>query len=270
MIVPNVNKQDSFKYDVFLSHCSDSSLGFVERMADYLEEAGVTCWYAPRNLDKTGAGKEYDDEIVFAIRDSRCLVVILNDDALNSRWVKREVSQAEKQNKMIIPFAVSELSVNNGLLMRLEDRHIINAYPEPEKRMPVLLKNVKQLLGQDVSGIVLHEEKDVTYSNLNKVFDLDYEEGEAFMKVEQDKDAFLSFLRSAKNGNEKAADKLVEIAQNNSKNAQFLDDNTWEQIEELSDQGKGYADLLMYFRYYSMGTQNEVAVKYLMRSLKGY
>ena len=198
------------------------------------------------------------------------MVVILNDDALNSKWVKREVSQAEKQNKMIIPFSISELSVNNGLLMRLEDRHIIAAYPEPEKKLPLLLKNIKQLLGHDISGMSLCEENDIARFDSNNEFDIDYEEGRAFLEVEQDREAFISFLRSAENGNDSAGNELVDIEQRNSNNAHFLDDDIWERIEELSDRGKGYADLLMHFKYYSMGTQNEVALKYLMRSMKRY
>lgn len=266
--------QETIKYDVFISHDSDSSLDFVEHMAELFEEEGITCWYAPRNLDNTGAGKEFDDEIACAIQASCCMVVVLNDAALESKWVKREVWQADKQNKMVIPFAVSELSFNKGkgLRMRFDVCHIIKAYPEPEKKIPVLLKNVKQFLGHDVSGISIQEEDNDSVTPINHLneFDMDFEEGRAYLEVNQDKEAFISFLCSAENGNDDAGNELVEIEQRNSKNTCFLDDDIWERIEELSDQGKGYADLLMHFKYYSMGTQNEVALKYLMRSMKKF
>lgn len=264
------NLKDTFKYDVFISHSSEASLTFVEKLAEWFEKEGVTCWYAPRNLDNTGAGKDYDDEIVCAIQDSHCMVVVLNDSALKAKWVKNEVAYAEDRHKMIFPFAVMELSVDNGLLLRLKTRHIIAAYPEPEKKFPLLLKNVKQTLGQDVSGITIIEEKSTSQWKPKHEFDIDYEEGNAFLEANQEEDAFLAFFKSAKKGNEKAKEKLVEIARNNSKDALFLDDHTWEQIEELSDQGEGYADLLMHFKYYSKGTQNEVAFAYLLRSIEKY
>lgn len=266
----NIKEQDTFKYDVFISHSSASSLDFVKQLVKWFEiDNGISCWYAPRNLDSTGAGKDYDDELVSAIKDSHCMVVVLNDDSLVSKWVKHEVNQAEKRNMMIFPFAVSKLSVNNGLLMRLEDRHIIAAYPDPSEKFPLLLKNVKQLLGQDVSGIIVKEDFVNKVKSINDI-DFDYEEGLAFLEVNHDKEAFLSFLNAAENGNKDAASKLVDIMRQDSKNAQFLDDSTWERIEELSDRGEWYADLLMHFKYYSMGTQNEIAIKYLRRSMKKY
>lgn len=264
----SINNLESYRYDIFISHASESSLAFVEQLAEWFEkDNGIKCWYAPRNLDIAGAGKDYDDELVLAIQNSHCMVVVLNDDALQSKWVKHEVNQAEKRNMMIFPFVVSELTVNNGLLMRLEDRHLIAAYPDPEKRFPLLLKNVKQLLGQDVSGIKIKDEKDRNIKPTGSI-DLDYEAGLAYLEVEQDRDAFVAFLSSAENGNKEASNKLVEIVQRNSKNAQFLDDSVWDRIEDLSDKGDSFADLLMHFKYYSMGTQNEVAVKYLLRALK--
>lgn len=264
-------EQKEYTYDVFISHESESSLVFVEQLAKWFEhDNNISCWYAPRNLDNSGAGKDYDDEIVNAIRDSNCVVVVINDAALQSKWVKREVSQAEKQNKMIFPFAISELTINNGLLMRLEDRHIIAAYPDAERKFPLLLKNVKQLIGQDVSDITIDDNNttSVIQRNIENEFDLDYDEGMAFLEVNQDRNAFLAFLRAAEKGNEGSYDLLIEIARRNSKNVQFLDDSIWERIEELSDQGKWFADLLMHFRYYAMGTQNEIAIKYLLRSMK--
>lgn len=269
MINSNKNKQKEYKYDVFISHESESSHEFVEQLAKWFEEDNdIQCWYAPRNLDKSGIGRDYDDEIVFAIQNSSCVVVVLNDDALQSRWVKREISQAEKYNKMIFPFATSEITINNGLLMRLEDRHIIAAYPDQESRFPLLLNNVKQLLGQEVSDIK-NEKLSSSTAQVKAVnnFDVDFDEGLAFLETNCDRDAFLAFLRAAENGNDKAADYLVEIAQKNNKNTQFLDDDTWERIEALSDDGKSYADLLMHFKYYAMGTHNEVALKYLKRSM---
>ena len=133
-------------HNLFISH-EDSSLPFVEKMAKMFEQNDVFCWYAPRDLDQSSAGKEYDDELVMAIHEAEAVVVILNDLALKSIWVKREVSQAEKQGKMIYPFVRSELTINNGLLMRLEDKHLITAYPDPESKLPVLLNNVRKLLG---------------------------------------------------------------------------------------------------------------------------
>ena len=252
-------------HHLFLSHES-SSLPFVEKLAEMFEGNGVRCWYAPRDLDQSGAGKEYDDEIVDAIRMAAAIVVVLNDDALKSIWVKREVSQAEKQGKMIYPFVIDELTVNNGLLMRLEDKHLIQSYPDRESKFPLLLKNVKQLLGQDVSSIAIHHAEKEEQSVLKTDFDFDYDEGMAFLEAGEEREAFLSFLQSAENGSEKSREQMYKILTGN-KDTSFLDENTWEHIEELSDAGEAFADLLMHYKYYQMGTQNDIAVKYLKKAM---
>ena len=257
-------------HHIFLSHES-SSLPFVEKLADMFESNGVTCWYAPRDLDKSSAGKEYDDEIVDAIGASEALVVVLNDEALGSRWVKREVSQAEKQGKMIFPFVIEELTINNGLLMRLEDRHLINAYPDASVKFPILLKNVKELLGQQTSDNNTTSFKDKEESKTLKKkndFDFSYDEGMAFLEAEEEQSAFLAFLQSAENGSEAACQQLFKIISLHSNDKSFLDEETWEHIEELSDEGRAFADLLMHYRYYAFGTQHEIALKYLKRAIE--
>lgn len=257
------------KHDIFISHESNS-LPYVETLAEMFEKNGVNCWYAPRNLDDSGAGKEYDDEIVEAIQAASAVVVILNDEALKSTWVKREIAQAEKQGKMIFPFVISQLTINNGLLMRLEVEHLINAYPTPEEKEPLLLKNVKLLLGQDVSKIKVNDHTIGSALNLKKntsLVDLGYEEGLVFLEASEDQSAFLAFLRSAEAGNIEAQNHLIKILFEHCREPEFLDDETWSRIEELSDAGEAYADLLMHYRYYGMGTQEEIALKYLARAM---
>ncbi|MBO4612067.1 MAG: toll/interleukin-1 receptor domain-containing protein [Bacteroidaceae bacterium] len=256
-------------FDVFISHNRESSLPFVEKLANWFEkENGIKCWYAPRNLDNTGAGKDYDDEIVYAIEHSRCVVVVLNDAALQAKWVKHEVNYAEKQNKRIIPFAISELSISNGLRMRLDDLHIVTAYPHPEEKFPLLLKNVQQLLGRVVTSVEI--QKPLAKIDQSNEFDFDYDNGIALLDSGDDKAAFLAFLCSAQNGNKAAADKLIEIARRNCKNSRFLDDNIWEDVNKIADEGEGYAELLMHFKYYSMGTEKEKAIEYLKNAMRKY
>lgn len=263
------------KRDVFISYKSEY-LPVVEQLAKLFEENDILCWYAPRNLNEDGLGKEFDDEIVDAIKGSSAFVVLLNDEALLSKWVKREVTQAETYGKRILPFVLDKLTVDNGLFMRLKEIHMITAYPSPEEKYPVLLNSVKHLLNKsDVSKITdgsdapddSKPERGAGGSDDPDAFDLDYEEGLAFLEADENADAFNAFLRSAERHNEKAYEKLFYIMHRNNKDSDFLPVETWEHIEELSDAGEGFADLLMHYRYYGMGTQNEIALKYLKRAL---
>lgn len=260
---------DDYQFDVFISYSSESSKSFVVQLANWFEQDnGIKCWYAPRDLDITAAGKDYDDELVLAVRNARCMVVVLNDDALQSKWVKHEVNFAEKQGKVIIPFAISELTIeNSGLRMRLDDLHIITAYPNPKEKFPILLSNVKRILGNGNERSLHTEIKHISSSD-NEI-DLDYNDGMALMEAKQDKEAFLAFFRSAKNGNKASSYKLIEIIQRNQR-SQFLDDQTWKQIKQLADNGEGYAELLMHYRYFASGIDNKAAIEYLKRAINHY
>lgn len=254
------------KYDIFISYKSES-VNVVMALAHLLESNGIRCWYAPRNLDNSGAGKDYDDEIVGAIRDSHAVVVVLTDDALRSKWVKREISQAEKQDKFVIPYVISELSTDNGLRMRLENKHWIDAYPNPEQKFSLLLKNVKLILDDGNITVDKTETRNPELKPAQQQDDFDFEEGIALLEMEENKDAFCAFLRSTENGNIKAQEYLFRLMHQNNKDITFIDEDTWEHIEELSDEGIGYADLLMHYKYYGMGIQADIAMKYLKRAM---
>ena len=138
---------ERMKREVFISYNS-TSFPLVEKLAELLEQHDIYCWYAPRNLNKDGLGLEFDDEIVRAIAEVKAVVVLLTDFALESKWVKREVAQAEKQGKKIVPVVLDELTINNGLAMRLEQMHMLKVYPEPEKSFSLLMDSLQHLLGK--------------------------------------------------------------------------------------------------------------------------
>lgn len=132
------------KHNVFFSytHGFESS---VANIAEFLERKNITCWYAPRNLDN---GADYNNSVDSAIDSTDIVVVLLCDEALQSDWVKREITQAEDNRKVIIPFVMSELTIYNGLRMRLMDKHWIFAYPDIEKHFDVLEQDIRAALDQ--------------------------------------------------------------------------------------------------------------------------
>lgn len=120
-------------HDVFISYKSQY-VDIVKAISHVLEEENIRCWYAPRDLDSRSAGVDYDDAIFRAISACRVVVVVLTDEALESEWVKTEIAQAQNKRKLIIPYVVGKITCENGLLMRLQQKHWIDAYPNPERK----------------------------------------------------------------------------------------------------------------------------------------
>jgi hypothetical protein len=77
-------------YDAFLSYSSQDKT-IANAMCHYLEQRGLRCWIAPRDVRP---GEDYAAEIIDAIMASRALVVVFSANANASKHVKSEVERA--------------------------------------------------------------------------------------------------------------------------------------------------------------------------------
>ena len=77
-------------------------------VCELLEERGVTCWIAPRDVPP---GAKWDEAIVEAIQSSHTFLLILSAAANDSPYVSNEVNHAFGARKTIFTFR-----------MRLEER----------------------------------------------------------------------------------------------------------------------------------------------------
>lgn len=84
---------------VFISYKSEE-ITIAEEICSLLENNGVKCWIAPRDIP---SGVDYDDTIEEAIKHANAVVVCFSERSSTSKWVKREISAADDANKIIIP-----------------------------------------------------------------------------------------------------------------------------------------------------------------------
>ena len=257
------------KYDVFISYKSQS-INVVKAIAHVLENENIRCWYAPRDLDNQSAGKDYDDKIMEAITDSNLLVVVLTNAALTSEWVKAEVGIAQKQKKLVIPYVVSELQVENGLRMRLESKHWIDAYPNPERKFSLLLKNIKIFLNEAASDNQdSSEDKRFQMEDTDDYsVDFDYDEGLALLEAKEYNDAALAFMASAERGNKNAKDQLCQMFYDIEGCKDLIQEEIWDNIERQAKEGHSYANFLLHCRVYKDASNNLVSFEYLKKAIR--
>ena len=110
------------KTDVFLSYAHDLK-SVVDRICAELENEGIRCWYAPR--DVVG---DYATSIVEAIDETKVFVVLLNNESSKSPHVLNEVEMAYKR----IIEKEGELTI---LPLKLDDRDLSKAMEYYVKRM---------------------------------------------------------------------------------------------------------------------------------------
>ena len=87
---------------VFISYSSHDQ-AIAERICGALENAGIACWIAPRNIEP---GTDYPTTIVEAINSARALLLVLTEHAAASPHIASEVGHAFNAKKRIIPFRI--------------------------------------------------------------------------------------------------------------------------------------------------------------------
>ncbi|MCR4911764.1 MAG: toll/interleukin-1 receptor domain-containing protein [Bacilli bacterium] len=112
--------------DVFISYQHDSIDKVVE-LAEYLENNGRKCWYAPRDVSFS-----YASDIVDAISTCRVFVVLIDDNCFNSVHVLNEIEQAYKyfsrHSCMILPVIFTQNPLSKELNYYLSRIQFIIGY----------------------------------------------------------------------------------------------------------------------------------------------
>lgn len=112
---------------VFISHKEEDRV-IAARICKILEQAGVTCWIAPRDIIP---GKEWADSIVEALQGSRALVLLLSSACNKSpKQVCREIEIADRLGLPILTVRIEDVEPPPRLLYFLETVQWLNAFDD--------------------------------------------------------------------------------------------------------------------------------------------
>lgn len=143
------------KIDVFLSY-EHSMKSVVDHICAALEQDGIRCWYAPR--DVMG---DYATSIMNAIDEARVFVVVLNNAASESVHVLNEVENAYKRivekngDLTILPFRLNNEDLSKAMEYYINRLHWIDAASQGVDNAVAELKSkIKAILSprSDASG----------------------------------------------------------------------------------------------------------------------
>ena len=109
---------------VFLSHASADKPA-VERLCRLLEERGVSCWIAPRDV---APGSDYAESIIRGIEDTAATILFLSAQANASIHVKNEVERATSKRRRVIPVRLEEVRPIPALELHLASAHWLDAW----------------------------------------------------------------------------------------------------------------------------------------------
>jgi hypothetical protein len=125
---------------VFVSHSHDDSPA-ADSIVKALEERGVPCWIAPRDV---AAGGSYAESILNAIESASCFVLIYSQSSNVSSHVMREVERALKFGINIVPVRFDDSTPSRSLDYLLATVHWLAIAPDARDRS--IIKAAEQIL----------------------------------------------------------------------------------------------------------------------------
>jgi tetratricopeptide (TPR) repeat protein len=130
-------------HDVFISYSKSDNLA-ADAACAALENAGIRCWIAPRNVH---SGYYWAEQIVNAIDDCRVMVLIFSAAANISSQVLREVEKAIRKGTPIHPVRIENVEPTKSMEHFLHSLHWLDALTPPlERHLQILCKDVKAYL----------------------------------------------------------------------------------------------------------------------------
>jgi hypothetical protein len=110
--------------DVFISYRKEDQATAV-RVCDALEQRGVSCWMAPRDIPP---GEEWPVAIIAGIKRSHTMILILSSHSHSSKQISREVETADRAGLNIITFRIEDVTPPPSLEYFLQNIQWIDAW----------------------------------------------------------------------------------------------------------------------------------------------
>ncbi len=130
---------------VFISH-SSADKPIADAICHRLEERGIRCWIAPRDITST----DWAGAIMDGLHKSRVFVVIISHNSILSPEVTKEVTEATRTCQYLLPFKVDSESLSDRLRYHLGPCHWLDAVDPPmEKRIEELVSRIEHLSDED-------------------------------------------------------------------------------------------------------------------------
>ncbi len=113
---------------VFISYSSKDA-PVAHELCARLEESGVPCWIAPRDIT---AGQDWSAAIPPAVDACKAMVLVLSSHANASRQIAHEAHLAHNAGATIVPFRIERVKPEGALRYLLSGIHYVNAFEERE------------------------------------------------------------------------------------------------------------------------------------------
>jgi hypothetical protein len=118
---------DATPHQVFICY-SHHDASYADSTCRALENAGIRCWMAPRDISPS---KYWAEEIIDAISSAAILVLILSSNSNESPQVRREVERAVSKDVPVLPLRVEDVFLSKSLEYFISTQQWLDAFTAP-------------------------------------------------------------------------------------------------------------------------------------------
>jgi tetratricopeptide (TPR) repeat protein len=123
--LPPKGSKRAHSFSAFISHAKADAKK-AQEIAASLEERGLKCWIAPRDVR---AGRAYGDEIIRGIESAQSFVLVLSKASNASAFVAREVERATSKKKPLFAVRLANVEPAPSLELFISGTQWIDAFP---------------------------------------------------------------------------------------------------------------------------------------------
>ncbi len=122
----------------------------ANELCQAIEAAGISCWIAPRDIEPGVIS--YEGAIMRAIKDCKVMLLVFSKFSNDSDDIFKEVSNAARRRKTIIPFKIDDADPVDALEYHLGSVQWINASGNYHAMIPELIATLNRKLGKQEYG----------------------------------------------------------------------------------------------------------------------
>jgi type IV secretory pathway VirB10-like protein len=131
--------------EVFICYASQDR-AVAEAICAKLEDSGISCWIAPRDVTP---GQNFAEAIMGAVSKCRVMVLVFSASSNESAYCINEVHTAFNRRTKIIPFMIDEKTPSGDMEFYLQRIQWFYAQKPPlEQHLPRLANEIKEHLVQ--------------------------------------------------------------------------------------------------------------------------
>lgn len=132
--------------DIFVSYSSKDT-DIVNYIVAKLRDMNIPYWKAPEMIP---AGSSYAKEIPKAIQNCQIVLLILSSSSQESIWVEKEIDSAICNRKVIIPFQIEEMELNDTFRFYLNNVQTVMYYQNNEEAFKMLRAKLSPVYTENV------------------------------------------------------------------------------------------------------------------------